>query len=116
MTIQITEPNQNIGPFVTGERPMPLLYQYQDSNGAALTLTGYTVKFIVRERDGAPTTFNATLIDGPTGMVGYTWTGTEFPTPGNYLAEFWAGNTVQRFASWLVLFSVRAAVGLVPAI
>jgi baseplate upper protein BppU len=114
----MTSPSTVIGPFVVGEKPAPILYSFQDSNGLAINLTGYTAKFEVREQD-APFTSdrNAAVVSPPTnGVVQYTWVGDEFPTPGHYLAEFWVGNGGQRWASILIEFDVRGPVGDVPGI
>jgi BppU N-terminal domain len=112
----VSTPSVRIGPFVIGEKPAPLEYQFQKSDGTPLPIAGYTVKFIYRERDGAATTANGTLTDGPNGKVTYTWTGSEFATPGHYQSEFWVGNGTNRFASILIEFDVRASVGDVPQI
>lgn len=113
----MSQPNVQIGPYVVGEKPIPLQYAFLDSSGNALDLTGYTVKFMLRESLGSSTTYNATLNAPPTaGVVQYVWTGTEFPTPGHYRARFWVGNSSQRFASVLILFDVADAEGPVPAI
>lgn len=111
-------PNTEIGPFVVGEKPAPLQYQYQDGDGVPINIVGYTVKFVIKERDGlAAQTFNGTLVDGPNGIAGYTWTSAEFPAPGHYVAELWIGNGgPQRFASILLTLTVRASIGLVPNI
>lgn len=113
----LDSPSTVIGPFVVGEKPPPLVYQFLDANGVAIVLTGYAVRFIVRDRDsGVTTTYNGTLLDGPTGKVQYTLTGAEFAAPGHYLCEFWVGNTVQRYASVTITAAVRGAYGPVPAI
>ena len=107
----------DIGPFVTGEKPPPLIYQFLDANGNPINLaTAYTARFCYRERDGLPTTANATFADATTGQVQYTWTGNEFPTPGHYYGEFWVGNGSSRFASVLLEFDVRAGVCVAPSI
>jgi hypothetical protein len=114
----MSQPSVQIGPYTVGEKPVPLVYQFQDSNGAAIDLTGYTVKFEVRESlAGAPSILNGALVAPATnGNVQYTWTGTEFPTPGHYRARFWTGNAAQRFSSVLITFDVADAEGPVPVI
>jgi hypothetical protein len=114
----VSQPSVQIGTYTVGEKPVPLVYQFQDSNGIAIDLTGYTVKFEVRESLGAaPTILNATLVAPATnGSVQYVWTGTEFPTPGHYRARFWVGNASQRFSSVLITFDVADAEGPVPVI
>jgi hypothetical protein len=105
-----------IGPYKTGEKPLPLTYTFQDNGGVAINLTGFTAKVNVREKYGAATQYNATVSTPLSGIVTYAWTGAEFPTPGQYQAEFWVGNGVARYDSILLKFDVRAAVGPVPAI
>lgn len=105
-----------IGPYVIGEKPPALTYQYLDSSGTALNLTGYTAKFSYQERDGAAVTANASVSDPANGKVTYTFTGSEFATAGHYRAEFWTGNTTNRYASVDILFDVAVPVGTPPAI
>lgn len=112
----MSQPSVSIGPFVVGEKPIPLQYTFQDSNGTALDLTGYTVKFVYHEQFGPSTTANATLANAAGGIVQYVWLGSEFPTPGHYRARFWAGNGAQRFASVLITFDVADPEGPVPNI
>lgn len=104
------------GPYVVGEIPPPLQYQFQDSNGLAIDLTGHTVKFSVREQYGTATEYDAVLSDAANGIVQYAWTGGEFPTAGSYRSEFWAGNGTIRYASILIEFDVRLPVGPVPTV
>jgi hypothetical protein len=103
-------------PYVIGEKSSPLTYQFQDSGGAAIDITGYTAKFQYQEHDGSATVVSATVTDGPNGKVTYIWTGSEFTTAGRYRAQFWAGNGTNRFASTDILFEVALPVGPVPSI
>lgn len=105
-----------IGPYVVGEKPPALAYSFLDSGGAAINLTGYTAKFNVREKYGTATQYNASVTTPLSGTVTYAWTGAEFPTAGEYQAEFWAGNGTNRFDSILIKFEVRLPVGAVPSI
>jgi baseplate upper protein BppU len=108
-----------IGPFVSGEIPPPLEYQFLDSGGVGLDLTGYAAKFSCVELGGATVTVDvadATVTDPATGKVTYTWTGVEFPTAGRYQAELWVGDGTLRFASVLIAFTARRAVASVPSI
>lgn len=104
------------GPYVVGEKPPPLQYTFLDSTGSPIDLTGYTAKFVVREQYGPATTFTATVVNPSGGVVQYAWSSSEFPTSGSYLSEFWAGNGVVRYASILIKFDVRTAVGPVPSV
>lgn len=112
-----SENSECIGPFVIGEKPAPLRYQYLDSSGAPLVITGYAVRFLFREEYGVVITRNGNLINaGAEGIVEYLWIGDEFPTPGHYLAELWVGNGTNRFASVKIEWDARPALGPVPAI
>lgn len=103
-------------PYVVGEKPSPLVYQFLDANGAAINITGYTAKFQYQERDGAAVVASATISDGPNGKAQYTFTGNEFTTAGHYRAQFWAGNGTNRYASVDIIFDVALPVGTAPSI
>jgi hypothetical protein len=103
-------------PYIIGEKPSPLEYQFLDSNGTPLVITGWTAKFNYKENDGAATSASATISDGPNGKARYTFTGNEFTTAGHYRAEFWVGNGTNRYASVDIIFSVAVPVGTVPSI
>lgn len=106
----------NIGPYVMGEKPAPLTYQFLDSTGAAIDLSGYTTKFQWQEHDGPASSANAAVSEAASGKVTYTFAGTEFLTAGTYRAQFWAGNGTNRYASVDIEFTVAVPVGTVPAI
>lgn len=114
-------PTVEIGPYVTGEIPIPLEYQYLDSSGAPLNLTGYTVKFQRGERGiTAPfinsVTVDAQLTDAVNGKVTYVWTVADFATPGPYVGMFFAGNGTNRYASWLITWTTCLSVDAAPSI
>jgi hypothetical protein len=103
-------------PYVIGEKPSPLEYQFQDSTGAVLNITGYTAKFQWQERDGAAQSASATVPTGTDGKARYTFTGTEFATAGHYRAAFIVGNGTNRFESVEINFDVSIGVGSMPSI
>ena len=108
-----------IGPFTVGEIPDPLEYQFLDYNGAAMPISGYSATFTVREKYASTPIIDnavATVTDAAEGKVTYVWTGTAFEDQGHYYAEFWIGNTVQRYASELITFDVHDSQGTVPPI
>lgn len=110
-------PDVTVGPFVVGEIPFTLVYQYLDENGAAIDLSGFTAKFVYRPAGGTATTVNALILDAANGKVSYQWTGAELAAPGQWLGEFWVGNGgVYKLASVLIKWTVRVAVGAVPAL
>lgn len=107
----------DLGEFVVGEKPAPLVYQFLDASGAPINLTaGYTAAFYVKEAWGAEQHLAAVITDAANGKVTRTWDGTEFVGPGSYNAEFWVGNGTNRFASERICWTARAAVAGVPAL
>jgi hypothetical protein len=109
-------PNVQIGPYVVGEKPAPLMYQFQDSDGIPIDLTGYSAQFVYRQQYDVATTASATVSDPANGEVTYNWTGSEMTKAGHYMSEVWVGNGTNRFASVLIEFDARNAVGSVPNI
>jgi hypothetical protein len=106
-----------IGPFVTGEVPPPLEYQFLDATGQPINLSGpFSAQFRYQEHWAAYGSGVATITDAAAGKVTYIWTGNELTTPGQYAAEFWVGNNTNRYASELLEFTVRASVGPWPTI
>jgi BppU N-terminal domain len=100
-----------VGPFVAGEVPDPLVYQYQKADGSPLPLDGYSASFCWAERWGPGGQAGASVTDAPQGEVTYTWTGPEVEQPGQYSAQLWvekAGSP--RYASLRIRYQVAAAV------
>lgn len=112
-------PTVEIGPYVVGEIPPPLEYTFLDSNGVAINLTGFAVRFQRALIDGVFTnavTLNGALSDAVNGKVTYTWTAADFPSPGRYGGMFFVGNGVNRYASWLITWTTCASVDIPPNI
>lgn len=59
-----------------------------DSAGAVLDLTGATVQFRMRARDGAALKVNAAGVNVGAGIVEYAWATGNTDTPGIYDAEW----------------------------
>lgn len=104
-----------IGPFVVGEIPTPLVYQFKDQDGVPIDLTGFSSVFQIAERNNVlvfynPKTNNAVVTNPTDGEVTYTWDGSEFTNAGRFVGMFWVGNGSLRFASeyfyWITCLSV----------
>ena len=73
-----------------------------DSAGAAVNLTGATVRFVMR-KGGAATAkvaAAATVVSAPAGTVSYTWLAANTNDPGIYSACWevtFSGGTIQTF-------------------
>jgi hypothetical protein len=97
-----------IGPYTQGEIPSPLTFQFLDSAGAAINLSGYTVKFLYRVGSATAVTRDGALVSsGTTGIVSYTWVAADLATAGNVTGEFVVGNATNRYGSerlsWVIL-------------
>lgn len=105
-------------PYVMGEKPSPLIYQFLDANGVAINITAWTVKFNYQERDGVAVTGAGvtSISDGPNGKAMYTFSGAEFTTAGHYRAAFIVGNGTNRYESVEINFDVSVGVGTMPSI
>lgn len=106
-----------IGPFVTGEKPNTLSYQFLNADGTVINLTGFSARYVYREKRGTSIDRAATITTPTNGTVTYAWVGDEFATPGHYVSEFWVGNAgTLKYASVLILFDVRSPVGAIPSV
>lgn len=117
----MSQPLITIGPYIVGEIPAPLEYQFLDSADNPIDLTGYTANFQWGER-GFKSSFinsiteNATITDDINGKVTYTWDGDEFRSSGRYVGMFWVGNLANRFASILIIWNTCQSVDNPPQI
>jgi hypothetical protein len=103
-------------PYVIGEKPSPLEYQFLDANGTVINITGFTAKFNYQEHDGIAVSANASIPTGIDGKARYTFTGNEFATAGHYRAAFIVGNGTNRYESVEINFDVSIGVGPMPSI
>lgn len=110
MSITIKEP------YVIGEKTSALDYQFQDSGGVIINITGFAAEYHVQERFGAPSVLSATIPTGTDGKVRHVFTGTEFTTPGDYTGQFIVGNGTNRYASVRIKFTVASVIGTMPNI
>ena len=64
--------------------------QLLDSAGAPVNVTSATVKFVMMAQGGSVPKVNAagSIVDGPTGIVGYTPIAADTDTAGSYTAEW----------------------------
>jgi hypothetical protein len=91
-----------LGPFVAGEVPEPWEHAFQDDNGAAINLTGYTAKITFSVSGAAPVTRNATVSDPANGEVTYVWVAADLPAPGVARGELWVSNGTNTYAQRFV--------------
>jgi hypothetical protein len=107
-----------LGPYTAGEIPPPFTYTFEDADGTPISLAGYDAKLVwkrgstVEERDA---TVDPDQVNNP-GQVMYAWVEDDLATAGSYQADLWVGNSVYRFASVRLVWSVAKAVGPVPDI
>lgn len=109
---------EDLGEYTMGEKPIAnLLNTFQYADNSPIDISGMQVRFTYWERwTRVPTTRNGSVQDGPAGKAAYAWDGTEFAHPGAWEADLWVGNGVNRVAGDRFRWTVRAAVGAVPAI
>lgn len=110
-----------LGSYVVGEVPLPLEYQFLDSDGVAIDLTGFgTATFqwadYVQGQFVNPVVETATVSDAPNGKVTYAWDGDEFDSPGEHAAMFFVNDGTTQYASLLITWHVCLAVGTPPAV
>lgn len=117
----IQRPTVELGSFVVGEVPLPLDYQFLDSDGVAINLTGFnTVAFnwghLIRDLLVDPVSEVAIITDAVNGIATYAWDGDEFAEPGTHAGQFWVNDGTTQYASVLIIWQVCLAVGVAPAV
>jgi hypothetical protein len=96
-----------LGPFVAGEIPDPLVYEFLDADGNPMDLTGYTASFAYAELWGTPAAVRSAVADGST--VTYTWQASDLAVPGRYHGELWTGEAdgIPAYASVQLRWNVH---------
>ena len=95
------------GPFHAGEKPGQITYPFTDSTGAAINLTGFTVKFHYKRVGASAVTRNGVLVTPASGLVGYTPVAADLETDGIYKAHFEVGNGTNRYLSDDIVYRVK---------
>lgn len=101
-----------LDPYVEGEVPEPLLYQFQDSTGTPIDLTDYDATFHLRIGTTA-VELTAEVSDEDSGEVTHTWAEGELVRSGGSGAlrcEFVVTNGTNTFISELIRGFVRQPV------
>lgn len=99
-----------IGPFVATELPGQVTHQFTDSAGAAINVTGFTVKFHYQRYGASAVTRNGVLVTPASGLVGYTFILADLATAGVYKLMWEAGNGTVRYFSDPIVYRVLEAV------
>jgi hypothetical protein len=105
------------GPFVAGEVPDPIVYQFQDAAGAPIDLTGFAaLTWCWAERWGGAQARPAEAVDPAQGTVRYVWGADDLDSPGQFTGHFWATQEGgRRYASVPIRFDVAFPAGQVVA-
>jgi hypothetical protein len=117
--VHATRATFDLGSYVVGEVPPPLIYHFVDANGGAINLTGFTTTTfqwgeLIQGQFVNPVVASASVTDAINGGVTHTWTGDEFDAPGEYAALFYVNDGTTQYASTLLTWHVCLAVGVPP--
>lgn len=94
------------------DRPEPELYQFLDSDGYAVDLTGYTASLTWRGSDGVQQTASAAVVTPASGLCSWSYPSAIFDRAWVVGLNCVVSNTIRTFRSDdFVLRIVRAAGG-----
>ena len=116
-----SRPTVELGSFVVGEVPTPLVYRFLDADGQPINLTGFGVATfqwseVVRGQYLLPVVEVAVVTNAVDGQVTYTWDGDEFDAPGEYAALFYVNDGTNQYASDELRWQVCLSIGTPPVV
>ena len=99
----------SLGTYKQGEIPLDLVYGFTDFDGAALNLTGYTVKAVATDPLGVDVTVPGSLLVAASGTVTVPWTTDMTDVVGPWLLDVWVDDGTQTLSSARIVYHVAAA-------
>jgi hypothetical protein len=110
-----------LGSFVVGEVPPPLVFQFVDANDDPIDLTGFTTATfqwseVIRGQFVSPVIETAIVTIPATGVVTYTWDGDEFDVTGSYAGIFFVNDGTTQYASSTIEWHVCQSIGTPPIV
>lgn len=104
-----------LGPYTRGEIPPPLVYTWEDNEGVAAPITGFTGKFVLLKAGAATPVERTVTVDAVHSTVTYVWQDDDFDAEGTGIGQFWVFGTTagnhQKYASVDYEWDVAAPVG-----
>lgn len=95
--------------------PPDLQITFNDFDGVAVNLTGYTAQMNIQEELGELVGTGVINITTPaSGIAIYTWVRADMEVPGRYSAQAWVFNGTKYFASDLYMYDVYDGPGEPP--
>lgn len=105
-----------LGAFAAGEVPPDLQITFNDFNGVAVNLTGFTAHIRIQEELGALVGGGAiSITDEANGVCVYVWDRPDMEIVGRYTAQAWVEDGTKYYASDLYIYDVYDGPGEPPA-
>lgn len=104
-----------LGPYTRGEIPPPLVYTYEDNQGALAPITGFFGKFVLLKAGAAEAVTRDVTLNATDSTVTYIWEDDDFDAEGTGSGQFWVYGVTdsndQKYASVDYEWDVEAPVG-----